>query len=171
MGAICTLLGCSSPELKTYAALEPKIDIREFFNGKIKAWGIIQSRSGEVTSRFDADLVGKWDGDHGTLDEVFRYYEGANGKAETRTWKLHRVDENHFTGTAGDVVGTAKGRISGNAVNWSYVMEIPVGDKRIEMTLDDWMWQMNDGVIINRISIRKFGVEVSELILFMQKQP
>lgn len=171
MGIIASLFGCGSPKLETYADLEPKMDIKEFFDGNIKAWGVIQNRSGEVTSRFDADLVGSWEGNQGTLEEVFHYYEGAKGKTENRTWHITRIDAHHFTGTAGDVVGTAKGEVRGNAVNWSYVMEIPVGDSTYEMTLDDWMFNMRDGVVVNRIAIKKFGFTVSEIILFMQKQP
>ncbi|MBL6621549.1 MAG: DUF3833 family protein, partial [Rickettsiales bacterium] len=34
---------------------------------------------------------------------------------------------------------------------------------------DDWMWQLNDGVVINRSYLKKFGFTIAELTLFMQK--
>jgi hypothetical protein len=47
---------------------------------------------------------------------------------------------------------------------------LPVGDATYCITFDDWMWQMNDGVLINRSYLKKFGITVAELSLFMQKQ-
>jgi hypothetical protein len=32
------------------------------------------------------------------------------------------------------------------------------------------MWAMNDGVVVNRSYLKKFGFTVAELTLFMQKQ-
>ena len=49
-------------------------------------------------------------------------------------------------------------------------MNLPVGDKTYKITFDDWMFQMNDGVLINRSYLKKFGFTVGELTLFMQKQ-
>jgi hypothetical protein len=49
-------------------------------------------------------------------------------------------------------------------------MDLEVGDKTYRIKLDDWMWQMNDGVLINRSYLKKFGITVAELTLFMQKQ-
>ena len=33
------------------------IDIKEYFDGPIKAWGIVQNWKGEVVSRFDVEMV------------------------------------------------------------------------------------------------------------------
>ena len=50
------------------------------------------------------------------------------------------------------------------------VMDLPVDDKVYRIRFDDWMWQMNDGVLINRSYLKKFGFTVSELTIFMKKQ-
>ena len=50
-------------------------------------------------------------------------------------------------------------------------MDVPVGDTSYRLNFDDWMWAMNDGVIINRSYMKKFGFRVAELTIFMQKQP
>ena len=41
---------------------EPRQIIEEYLSGNVKAWGILQNRSGKVTRQFSADLNGTWDG-------------------------------------------------------------------------------------------------------------
>ena len=37
---------------------EPRLIIEEYLSGNIKAWGVLQNRSGKVTRQFSADLNG-----------------------------------------------------------------------------------------------------------------
>lgn len=166
MGVIIMLSGCSN-NLEHYKGTTPKADIKEFFNGNIKAWGLVQDWRGRVTTRFDVTMVGSWQGDKGKLEEDFVYYDG---KKQHRTWILTKNADGSYTGTAGDIVGEANGKTEGSAVNWAYVMDIDVDGKTYRIKLDDWMWQMNDGILINRSYLKKFGITVAELTLFMQKQ-
>lgn len=160
------LLGCTH-KIDQYKEQEPKANIKEFFNGEIKAWGIVQDWRGQVVQRMDVDMVGKWEGDKGVLEEEFTYYDGTK---QQRTWNLIKINDKIYEGTAGDIIGKAKGEASGSALNWHYTMDIPVSGKTYRLKLDDWMWQMNDGVLINRSYIKKFGITVAELTLFMKKQ-
>ena len=48
-------------------------------------------------------------------------------------------------------------------------MDIEVSGKTYKIHFDDWMWLMNDGILINRSYLKKFGFTVAELTLFMQK--
>ena len=143
------------------------IALDEYFNGPIKAWGIVQDWRGRVVSRFDVDMVGSWDGNIGTLEEQFRYY---NGQTQQRTWVIHKLNDTDYEGRAGDILGVATGSVDGNAVNWRYKMDLEVNGRTFRITFDDWMWLMNDGVLVNRSYLKKFGVTVAELTLFMQKQ-
>jgi len=43
---------------------EPRLIIEEYLTGNVKAWGVLQNRSGKVTRQFSADLNGSWDGKH-----------------------------------------------------------------------------------------------------------
>ena len=167
IGGIIMLNGCSAHNLARYKDAEPKMDIKEYFTGPIKAWGIIQDRKGQVTRRFDVDMVGSWEGDIGTLEEDFKYYDGETQK---RIWTITKTAEGQYTGTAGDILDKANGELQGNAVRWAYRMDLPVGGKTYRLTFDDWMFLMNDGVLINRSYIKKFGITFAELTLFMQKQ-
>ena len=160
------LTGCGN-KLNYYQKTEPKADIKEFFNGEIKAWGLVQDWKGKVVTRFDVDMVGKWAGNKGILEEDFVYYDG---RTQKRIWHITKNEDGTYEGKADDIVGTAKGFEKGSAVNWYYTMDIPVDGKVFRLKLDDWMWQMNDGVIINRSYMKKFGITVAELTLFLQKQ-
>jgi hypothetical protein len=154
-------------KLEHYANEEPKLDLEAYFNGPIKAWGLVQNRSGKVVNRFDLKMHGSWEGYTGTLTEDFSYYDG---KKQQRVWTIQKKANNRYEGTASDIVGTAEGEIQGNAVRWAYVMDLEVGGKRYKIKFDDWMWQMNDGILINRSYLKKFGITVAELTLIMQKQ-
>lgn len=161
------LSACSSQKLEDYADTQPKADLASYFSGTIKAWGIIQDFSGKVVSRFDVTMHGSWKGDVGTLKEDFRYYDGST---QQRIWTITRKAQDTYEGSAADIIGTAQGATQGNAVRWSYDMNVPVDGKTFRMTFDDWMWRMNDGVMINRSYIKKFGFTVAELTLFMKKE-
>ena len=167
MGLTMLLSACAGISVQHYADTKPPLDLKEYFNGPIKAWGIVQDRSGKVTRRFDVDMVGTWEGDTGTLKEHFRYYDG---KTQERIWTIKKIADGQYEGTASDILDKATGEVSGSAMRWAYKMDLPVGDKVYRITFDDWMFNMNDGVLINRSYLKKFGITVGELTLFMQKQ-
>lgn len=160
------LSGCAGNTLGHYENTKPEADIQAYFTGPIQAWGLVQDWRGRVVTRFDVNMVGVWDGDTGTLTEEFRYYDG---RIQERIWTITKKPDGTYEGTAGDIVGKAEGASNGSAVNWHYTMDIPVQGKTYRLKLDDWMWQMNDGVLINRSYMKKFGITVAELTLFMKK--
>lgn len=170
MIAAATLLlaGCSGIDPARYRDQEPAMDFQAFFTGPVRAWGIVQDRSGNIVRRFDLHMVGSWQGDEGRLVEDFTYYDG---ETQQRIWTIHRDGQGGLVGTASDIVGPARARISGNAIAWDYVMQVPVAGSTYTFRFDDWMWAMHDGVIINRSYMKKFGFTVAELTLFLQKQP
>lgn len=169
MGLLAILSACGggAGSLEDYKNTSPRLDLQEYFTGPIKAWGFVQDYKGKVTRRFDVEMVGTWEGDTGTLEEKFNYYDG---KTDERIWTIKKISEHKYEGSAGDIIGTAKGETSGHAMRWAYVMDLEVGDKTYKITFDDWMFLMNDGVLINRSYLKKFGFTVAELTLFMQKQ-
>ncbi len=167
MGALIMLSSCTANRIDLYKDTTPQVDIKDYFNGPIKAWGIVQDWRGRVVRQFDISLVGEWNGDVGTLTEHFDFYDG---EQQQRIWTIKKVADGSFEGTAGDIIGKATGTAKGSAVRWNYVMDLPVKDTSYHIRFDDWMWLMNDGVLINRSYLKKFGITVSELTIFMQKQ-
>lgn len=167
-GAAMLFSSCVGPRLEAHKDMKPALSLEEYFTGPIKAWGVVQNWRGDIVSRFDVDLVGRWDGNTGVLEEHFTYYDGSTDR---RTWTITRTGDNTYEGSAGDIIGKATGKGRGNAVRWNYRMELPVDGTTYRLTFDDWMWQLNDGILINRSYIKKFGITVAELTLVMQKQP
>jgi len=153
--------------IEYYEDKKPEMSIKNYFNGSIKAWGIVQDWRGRVVRQFDIKMIGTWDGDTGTLREQFYYYDG---QTQERTWTIKKLDNGVYEGTASDIIDKALGKEKGNAAQWSYIMDLKVDQRVFRIKFDDWMWLMNDGVLINRSYLKKFGITVAELTIFMKKE-
>ena len=165
---IIFLTGCANNMKPTdFKDQKPKLVIEDFLSGNVKAWGILQNRSGNVIRQFSADLNGKWDGKKLILDEKFNW---TDGEIQTRQWTINKLDEHNYTGTAKDVVGTAKGYSYGPAFKFEYVLLVPVKGKEMKITFDDWIFKQDENIAINRATMKKFGFKVAELtVMFVKK--
>ncbi len=167
--ATALLAGCAAaPEPADYASEKPVLDLKQYFNGTLDAWGVFQDRSGKVVKRFTVVMRCKWEGDVGTLDEDFTYSDGTRQK---RVWTLRKVGPDRYIGTAPDVVGEAVGSTAGNVLHWKYVLALPVDGTVYHMDFDDWMYLMDDRVMLNRAVMSKFGVRLGEVTLSFAKRP
>lgn len=162
--------GCASVTPADYRDQTPQLALEQYFNGPLTADGIVFNRSGRVVKRFHVDMVGRWTGDQGTLTEHFRYSDGSKSE---RVWELRRLpgsdDVRRYEGRAADVVGTARGVAEGNAFNWHYTLALPVGGSTYDMSMDDWMYQLDDHVLLNRTEMRKFGFKVASIVIAFHK--
>jgi hypothetical protein len=167
---ILLLSGCAlnSIEGKKYQDIPPAFSIESFFDGDVKAWGIVQDRSGNVVQRFTVDIKGTVADAVLTLDESFTY--GIGEGVTQRTWTIERNADGNYVGSASDILGIASGKVFGNAFNWNYQMDLPVGDSKYKVTFDDWIWSFDKVTLMNRSYIRKFGFTFAEVTIFMQKQ-
>lgn len=164
------VMGCGSRDItgSRYQSQTPAFDITRFFDGPVKAWGIVQDRSGNVTQRFVVDIDGDWDGETLTLDETFEY--GLGEGVTERVWKIRRDGNGRWVGEADDILNQASGADHGNAFFWQYQIDLPVGDKSYVVNFDDWIWALDDETIVNRSYITKFGITFAEVTIFMQRQ-
>jgi len=158
------LSGCSAT-LEDYQDEGPTLALSEFFQGRLHAWGMVQDRSGKVIRRFRAEIRGEWHGQQGILDEQFWFNDG---EQQQRCWRLQQQG-NRYSGTAADVIGTARGEVSGNALNWRYQLEIPVEGRRWQISLDDWMYLIDENNLLNRARMSKLGINVGEITLYIRK--
>lgn len=162
--------GCSSIEPSVYADQTPKLDLREYFNGTLDAWGIFTNRSGKVVKRFTVVMRCDWktvDGvETGVLDEDFSYSDGTRQK---RVWTLRKTGD-RYVGTADDVVGEANGKAAGNALQWRYTLALPVDGRVWQVQFDDWMFLMDREVMINRAAMSKFGFHLGDVTLSFRKR-
>ncbi|MCX7662271.1 MAG: DUF3833 domain-containing protein [Tepidimonas fonticaldi] len=161
-GAALLLGGCASQQIESYAAEQPALDLKTYFDGRLVAHGMFQDRSGQVVRRFLVEMTGTWQGNQGVLDERFTY---SDGKTERRVWRLIDDGNGHYRGTADDVVGEASGQVRGNAFNWRYTLRLPVDGKVYEVQFDDWMYRIDERIVLNRAEMRKFGIRLGEVTL------
>jgi len=164
--AISLLLGCSTTAVD-YKDTQPKFDLKEYFTGDLKGWGLIKNYQGKVTKRFSVDMTGTWEENKGVLYELFTY---ADGTTQERTWYLTKKANNINTGTASDVVGEASGIQQGFAFNWNYDLLFETDGSQIQVHLQDWLYQVDADAVISEAKIKKFGIEVGEVIVFILKQ-
>ncbi len=164
--AVLAAAGCAGPMPTDYAAEKPVLDLKTYFNGPLVAHGIFTDRSGKVARRFTVQMTGTWQGNQGVLDERFTY---SDGKTERRVWRLTDLGNGRWSGRADDVVGEAVGVAAGNALNWRYTLKLPVDDKVYEVQFDDWMYLMDDKVMLNKAVMSKFGIRLGEVTLSFYK--
>jgi Protein of unknown function (DUF3833) len=161
------LIGCSTQNINDYAREKPVLELRDYFNGRLDAHGVFTDRSGAVVKRFTVVMNCTWTGNDGVLDEDFTYSDGTKQK---RIWRLKRLPDGKFIGRADDVVGEAQGQQRGNAFYWTYTMALPVDGKVYEVQFDDWMYLIDDTVMLNKATMRKFGFRLGEVTLSFTKQ-
>ena len=161
------LVGCAAPTPADYAEQRPLLELKSYFNGELVAHGMFSDRSGKVLRRFVVDLKATWQGDKGTLEEDFRY---SDGRTERRVWRLTAHGNGRYTGTADDVVGIAEGQAAGNALNWRYTLRLPVDGKVYDVQFDDWMFLIDEQVMLNKAVMSKFGIRLGEVTLAFRRK-
>jgi hypothetical protein len=164
---LCFCCGCSSVRPDLYAKERPALDLRQYLSGRLEASGMFQNRKGEVVKRFNVKLAGTWSNDVGRLQEDFFY---SDGSTQRRVWTIIKLDDHRYTGTADDVIGTAQGEACGNALNWRYTLALPVGSKVYHVQFDDWMFLVDDEVMLNRALMSKWGFTLGEVTLSFRKE-
>jgi len=170
----CSLLlaSCAAVDVETYAKEQPSLKLEDYFDGKLVGHGMVMDRSGEVTRRFVVNITGTTGKNASgaqtlTLDEQFAW---SDGKRESRVWTLTRLANGEWSGTATDVVGSAVGKVAGNALQWRYVLALPVKDSIYHLDFDDGMFLIDERVMLNKAVFSKFGIRLGEILISFQKQ-
>lgn len=166
--ALIFSLSACMPPVKQYDGSAPALRLRTFFDGELKAWGMVQDWRGRVTRRFVVDMKGEWNGRQGTLTEHFVYDDG---ERQTRIWHLEELDDHRVRGRADDVQGEAQGEQYGAALNWQYTLALKTGDSTYNIAFDDWMVLVDPHHLLNRASLTYFGLPVGEVTLMIERLP
>lgn len=161
------LVSCTTVNVSDYKNEKPTLSLEKYLNGSLIAHGFFQDRKGLIKQRFTVDLKGTWIGDIGTLEEDFLY---SDGKKSRRVWTIKKQTNGSYTGTASDVIGEAKGEVAGNALQWKYTLALDVDGTIYNVQFDDWMYLMDDKVMINKSKMYKFGIYLGEVTLSFYKK-
>ncbi|MGE5451813.1 MAG: DUF3833 domain-containing protein [Acidobacteriota bacterium] len=160
------LTGCAGPQVQDYAQERPVLDLRQYLNGPLKAYGLFTDRQGRVVKRFEVEMQASWSGNQGTLDERFTYSDGTR---QQRIWHLTDLGDGRYSGRADDVIGEAQGQSAGNALRWGYTLALPVDGRIWHVQFDDWMFLVDGKTLINKAVMSKFGIRLGEVTLSFTK--
>lgn len=144
-----------------------KMDLKNFFNGSVIGDGAIYNFFGMIIKTFHVEIKCTWKKNEGTFKEYFTF---SDGKTDERTWTINFTSIKKFKGTAHDVIGVASGFQKDDHVNLKYKLAVPYNESTIVLCMDDWMHLIAKDVILNRTSMKKFGIKVGELIIFLRKK-
>jgi len=157
---------CVSQQVSQFSGSPRQLVLEDYFLGETAAYGVFEDRFGKVRRQFKVDITGTLDGDRLTLTEKFKYDDGAR---DTRIWEIDVLGNGAYRGTAGDVPGMAEGQVAGNAFNWKYKVDLKVGDSTWNVGFDDWMYLMDDNVLINRAYVTRYGIEIGQVTIAFNK--
>jgi hypothetical protein len=160
------LAGCSEMRIEQFNDATPRLKLESYFEGRVLAWGSFEDRVGTVRRQFFVEIEGRWDGTELVLHEDFSY---SDGEKQIRIWNIRPDGADGYTVTADDVIGIARGQVAGNALNWQYEMNLPVGDRTWRVQFDDWMLLQPGGEMLNRAQVSKWGLRIGEVRLFFIK--
>jgi len=130
--------------------------------------GVIYGPFGRVQSRFTAVMEGSFRGKTGRFHEMFTY---ADGDTQEREWAIMLGDGDQLTAEADDIIGQGHGEISGSALVLHYKLRLPEGVGGHVLDVSDWMYLLDNGTMINRSEMRKFGFKVAELVATLRPLP
>ncbi len=155
-----TFTSCALPRARDFAGKEPTLDPKAYFTGHIQSRGIVKGPGGKVSDRFSTRMHGVPNRNGLLLIQDFSF---ASGRKVHRVWDIKVVDAHHFEGQANDSVGTAHGEAWGNAFEWNYTLAVPVKGHTIDVHFRQIMLLQPDGVLLNRVQYRKFGLRLGSV--------
>ncbi|MGY6695397.1 MAG: DUF3833 domain-containing protein [Roseinatronobacter sp.] len=164
--ALRMVIGFGAQKPADYAQATPTLDIRQHLSGPIRCEGVIYGPMGRVTSRFTADMEGRWTGESGVLSEHFSYDSGTK---QDREWRLSLGENGKVRAEADDLVGVGHGTQAGAALQLNYTIRLPDSAGGHALQVTDWMYLVDERTIVNRSQFRKFGIKVAELVATMRR--
>ena len=105
--SVLLLAACAGrPSMDDPSLSTRELELEEFFDGRLTAYGQFQDLFGTVRRQFVAEIEGDWDGERLRLVEDFTYEDGST---EQRVWTLRKTGDETWEGTAPGVIGVAVG--------------------------------------------------------------
>ncbi|MFQ1699679.1 DUF3833 family protein [Loktanella agnita] len=172
IAALALLTACTGkPSFDDPRLSDRKLNLEEFFNGDLVAYGQFQDILGTVRRSFVVNIAGDWDGSRLRLIEDFVYEDGST---EQRVWTLTKTGPDSWTGTAPGVIGQATGQEQDNRFNWQYQIDLPVptadGEtETLRVSFDDWMWLLTEDRLLNLAYVKRYGVDIGVVTIAFEK--
>ncbi len=161
----------SSPRNKTLAPVDyleraPKIDIKNFFNGDLEAFAIIQDQNGKIENSFVAKVNGKWEENRGTVQYNYVFN---GGKKDSRTWLITINDPSSYSAIGHDFIETASGRNQGNASIVNYSLMTNYKEKKQRVDFEDQFYLVDDKSAIIISNMKQANSSIGKAIISLKK--
>lgn len=156
-----TVGGCASRSAARFGEGRPRFDPGDYFSGRTRSWGVIESRGGAPRQVLTTQTRGHWEGDlfHFEQDLAFE-----DGRRQHRSWRLRRVDAQHYTATGTGIVGEARGEVYGNVFHLEFTLDLSPGNPLARVHMSQWLYLQADGrTMINRATLTKAGVVLAHI--------
>lgn len=170
--ALIMLSACTAkPSFDDGTLSTAKLNLEEFFDGDLVAYGQFQDILGTVRRSFVVTIAGDWDGERLRLVEDFVYEDEST---EQRIWRLTKTGPDSWQGTAPGVIGLATGQEQDNRFNWTYEIDLPIPaadgtSDTLRVTFDDWMWLLSEDRLLNKAYVKRFGFDIGEVVISFEK--
>ena len=172
LAAVLMLGACTGkPSFDDPGLSDRKLNLEEFFEGELVAYGQFQDILGTVRRSFVVTISGDWNGERLRLVEDFVYEDSAT---EQRIWTLTKTGADSWVGTAPGVIGQATGIEDGNRFNWQYEIDLPIPSAdgttdSLRVTFDDWMWLLADDRLLNLAYVKRYGLDIGVVTISFEK--
>ncbi|MEL6838251.1 MAG: DUF3833 family protein [Pseudomonadota bacterium] len=170
--AFALLAACTGkPSFDDPSLSDRKLNLEEFFDGELVAYGQFQDILGTVRRSFVVTIDGDWDGERLCLVEDFVYEDGST---EQRIWTLTKTGPDSWVGTAPGVIGQATGQEQDNRFNWVYTIDLPIPSatgetETMRVSFDDWMWLLSEDRLLNQAYVKRFGLDIGLVTISFEK--
>ena len=154
-------------QLQRAARSAPSFVLEDYFCGHTSAFGMFVDRFGAIRRQFSADIRGEFGDGQLVLTEDFSFDDGERSQ---RIWRITPLGDGRYSGTADDVIGTAEGTVAGNLLQWSYDLNLKIGQRDWRVHLQDIMLLQNDRILLNRARMSKWGITLGEVIISFEKE-
>jgi hypothetical protein len=94
----------------------------------------------------------------------------SDGVRERKTWRFIKTAPGRYSGTRQDVVGPVEVTIKGNAMRYSYLVDIAPGPKENIVRFHDTIRHQPDGTLLNTAWVSKFGFPVGSVRVTFSKK-
>jgi hypothetical protein len=132
----------------------PKLDMLAFFTGKTHADNVMHVAL-HGPHKLTVDSIGgrNKEGEFVLIDNV----QEEGKPARKRTWVMHPVGSNRFTGVLSDAKGPVDVVVSGDSATISYTM------KEGSMKITQQLQLQRDGTLSNHVIAKKFGMKFADV--------
>lgn len=153
--------GCANMKPSDFKEGRPLFDPIEFFSGRTASSGVLETPRGAPMQRVTTKTSGRRQDDVLYLEQDLHF---GDGKRQSRSWRIRRLDAHRYEGTANDIIGVASGEAYGNVFHWSFTLASSPGNSLMNVRMSQWMYLQPGGrTLINHSTIRKAGFVVAQV--------